>query len=383
MNSVRENLPEATGSEKKEMTNNVQERVLNVQNLQVSFHTYAGEVKAVRGLDFHLDAGETLAFVGESGCGKSVTSKAIMRLLKCPPAEIKKGSVVEFCGEDVLSMDKARLTRYKGSDIGMIFQDAMTSLNPTMTCGKQIVESLRIHTNMSREECKERAIEMLREVEIPNPEKRFKQYPHELSGGMRQRVMIAIALACKPRIMIADEPTTALDVTIQAQIMSLLKDLQQKEKASIILVTHDLGVVANFADRIQVMYAGQIVETGTTEEIFKNPQHPYTWALLRSIPRVDAQDKEELYSLNGTPPDLILPLEGCPFTDRCDYAMQICRNCHPEKTHFSETHSCACWLQHEMAPSVESPIRRKTTAAKQKATATEQCAETIKGGEAQ
>lgn len=328
-------------------------RILNVENLRVSFHTYAGEVKAVRDVDFYLNEGETLAFVGESGCGKTVTAKALMRLLKVPPAEIKADSVIDFKGEDVLAMDNKRLRKLRGEDIGMIFQDSMTSLNPTMTCGKQIVESLKIHTDMSGEECKEYAINMLKAVEIPNPEERYHQYPHELSGGMRQRVMIAIALACRPAIMIADEPTTALDVTIQAQIMSLLRELKEENNTAIILVTHDLGVVANFADRIQVMYAGKVVETGTTRDIFKNPQHPYTWALLRSIPRIDSEGKEELYSLKGTPPDLILPLVGCPFTDRCDYAMQICREAHPPKTDFGGGHCANCWLHHKDAPNPE------------------------------
>lgn len=353
-------------------TNNERDVVLDVQNLQVSFHTYAGEVKAVRGIDFYLRQGETLAFVGESGCGKTVTAKAIMQLLKVPPAEIKAGSVINFAGENVLTMDKKRLRDYKGNDVGMIFQDAMTSLNPTMTCGKQIEESLRIHTDLSKEECKQKAIDMLRQVEIPNPEERYRQYPHELSGGMRQRVMIAIALACKPRVMIADEPTTALDVTIQAQIMSLLRELKEKNNTAIILVTHDLGVVANFADRIQVMYAGQVVESGTTQDIFKNPQHPYTWALLQSIPRVDGQGKEELYSLYGTPPDLILPLKGCPFTDRCDYAMQICREEHPAKTDFGNHHCAYCWLHHPQAPGLDAFPEAQTKAAANFALASKQ-----------
>ncbi len=332
------------------------EEILDVENLQVSFHTFAGEVRAVRNVSFHLREGETLAFVGESGCGKTVTAKAVMRLLKEPPAEIKAGSIIRFAGEDVLKMDKKRIRHYKGSDLGMIFQDSMTSLNPTMTCGKQISETLKIHTDLSPSQRKEATIEMLKAVEIPNAEQRYRQYPHELSGGMRQRVMIAISLAASPRILIADEPTTALDVTIQAQIMALLKQLQQKKKTAIILVTHDLGVVANFADRIQVMYAGQIVEEGTTEEIFKSPQHPYTWALLRSIPRLDVQSDQELYSLKGTPPDLLLELQGCPFTDRCDYAMEVCRRYAPDKSKFSCTHGCYCWLKHEMAPNQERPV---------------------------
>lgn len=342
--------------QKENMAKTKADRVMTVENLHVSFHTYAGEVKAVRGIDFYLDEGETLAFVGESGCGKTVTAKSLMRLLPTPPAEIKPGSVINYKGEDVLAMSNKRLRDYRGEDLGMIFQDAMTSLNPTMTCGKQIMESLKIHTNLDKEEREMRAIELLDSVEIPEPEKRFKQYPHELSGGMRQRVMIAIALACEPALMIADEPTTALDVTIQAQIMKILKELQVKQNTAIILVTHDLGVVANFADRIQVMYAGQIVETGTTHDIFKNPQHPYTWALLRSIPRLDAEEKSELYSLGGTPPDLILPLEGCPFTDRCDYAMHVCRNQMPTACHHGEGHISYCWLHHPEAPKVERPI---------------------------
>lgn len=330
-------------------------RILTVNNLEVSFHTYAGEVHAVRDISFYLNKGETLAFVGESGCGKTVTAKAIMRLLKTPPTEIKKTSEIKFLDKDVLKLTEKELQNYKGYDVRMIFQDAMTSLNPTMTCGKQIMESILIHTNQTKEEAKETAMKLLKAVEIPNPEKRFAQYPHQLSGGLRQRVMIAIALACNPHLLIADEPTTALDVTIQAQIMKLLKNLQTETGTAIILVTHDLGVVANFADRIQVMYAGKIVETGTTEEIFKDPRHPYTWALLRSIPRLDTKDKEDLYSLDGTPPDLILPLKGCPFVDRCEYAMEICRKA-PPKYDINDSHKTWCWLEHEDAPKVERPL---------------------------
>lgn len=332
------------------------EKTLEVKDLQVSFHTYAGEVKAVRGVTFDLYRGESLALVGESGCGKTVTSKSILRLLKTPPTEIKEGSVIDFDGEDVIHMSGSRLKHYKGSDVSMIFQDPMTSLNPTMTIGKQIMESLKIHTKMNKAERKAETVRLLDLVNIPNPADRIKQYPHELSGGMRQRIMIAIALACNPKILLADEPTTALDVTIQAQIMDLLRDLKKKFGTAIILVTHDLGVVADFADRIQVMYAGQIMETGTTEEIFKNPHHPYTWALLRSVPRLDVEEKSELYSLGGTPPDLIMDIKGCPFVDRCDYAMEICRDEKPEGTKFSETHCAHCWLLHPDAPKVERPL---------------------------
>jgi oligopeptide transport system ATP-binding protein len=332
------------------------ERILDVENLQVSFHTYAGEVKAVRGVDFHLDKGETLAIVGESGCGKTVTSKAIMRLLPEPmPAEIKKDSKIIFDGKNILDMNEKELRKLRGSDISMIFQDPMTSLNPTMTVGKQIAESLIIHRGMNKAEAMKEAIKMLDLVNIPNADKRAHQYPHEFSGGMRQRAMIAIALACNPKILIADEPTTALDVTIQAQIMDLIGDLQKKLGTAVILITHDLGVVADTADRIQVMYAGQVIERGTVEEIFANPQHPYTWALLQSVPRLETKNKDTLYALNGTPPDLVKPPVGCPFAARCEYCMQICLEEMPEVTNVENDHKVLCWLKHPMAPKVEVP----------------------------
>lgn len=332
------------------------EKILEVKNLQVSFHTYAGEVKAVRGVDFHLNKGETLAIVGESGCGKTVTSKAIMRLLPEPrPAEMKEGSEILFNGKDILKMNEKELREIRGSEISMIFQDPMTSLNPTMTVGKQIAESLRIHRGMNKSEAMAEAVKMLELVNIPNADKRVNQYPHEFSGGMRQRAMIAIALACNPKILIADEPTTALDVTIQAQIMDLIKDLQEKLGTAVILITHDLGVVADSADRVQVMYAGQVIERASVKDIFKNPQHPYTWALLQSVPRLETQNKDVLYSLNGTPPDLIKPPVGCPFAARCEYCMGICLEEMPEYTEVGNDHSVACWLKHPMAPKVEIP----------------------------
>lgn len=331
------------------------ERILEVNNLSVSFHTYAGEVKAVRGINFSLDKGETLALVGESGCGKTVTAKALMRLNPEPPGEIKKGSSVKYDGEEVLNMSKERLKKLRGAEISMIFQDPMTSLNPTMKIGDQIAESLKIHNKLNKKESLDRAAKMLATVNIPEPKERINNYPHEFSGGMRQRVMIAMALACNPKILIADEPTTALDVTIQAQILELLKNLQSTMNTAIILVTHDLGVVANFADRINVIYAGQIIEEGTTEEIFYEGEHPYTWALLSSVPRLDIESKKELYSLGGTPPDLLLPLEGCPFASRCRYCMGICREKMPPKTEISETHSVTCWLKHPSAPRIEKP----------------------------
>ncbi|GCD12960.1 ABC transporter ATP-binding protein [Clostridium tagluense] len=332
------------------------EKILDVKDLRVSFHTYAGEVQAVRGISFYLKKGETLAVVGESGCGKTVTSKSLMRLIPEPPGEIKKSSKILFDGKDISIMSERELRELRGSDISMIFQDPMTSLNPTMTIGKQISESLIIHRGMSKTEAMNEAIKMLDLVNIPDADKRAHQYPHEFSGGMRQRAMIAIALACNPKILIADEPTTALDVTIQAQIMDLISDLQEKLGTAVILVTHDLGIVADVADRIQVMYAGQIIEHGTTDEIFKNPQHPYTWALLQSVPRLETKNKGKLYSLRGTPPDLLKPPVGCSFAARCEHCMQICREEMPEVTTLSENHEVCCWLKHSMAPKVDIPV---------------------------
>ena len=330
------------------------EKLLDVNNLQVSFNTYAGEVKAVRGVSFELNEGETLAFVGESGCGKTVTAKAIMRLLQKPFAEIKEGSQVVYRGQDVLKMSKKELQSYRGDEVSMIFQDPMTSLNPTMTVGKQIMESLILHRGLDKKAAREEAINMLKLVKIPDAEKRVDAYPHEMSGGMRQRVMIAIALSCNPALLIADEPTTALDVTIQAQIMELLGELKKELNTAIILVTHDLGVVADFADRIQVMYAGQVIERGTVREIFHHAKHPYTWALLSSVPRLDTENKQELYALQGTPPDLINELNHCPFAERCEYCMGICKEAMPEETLVDGTHKVSCWLQHPDAPKVKS-----------------------------
>ena len=330
-------------------------RLLEVEDLRVSFHSYAGEVKAVRGISFGVEKGETLALVGESGCGKSVTAKALMRLFDRTSGEIMPGSKITFDGQNVLALSRKELYAFRGAQIGMIFQDPMTSLDPTMTVGKQVGESLMIHKGISMREAEKEAIDLLRMVEIPNPEERIKAYPHQLSGGMRQRVVIATALACNPKLLIADEPTTALDVTIQAQVLDLLRDLKKRLGTAIILVTHDLGIVADFADRIQVMYAGQIVEEGTKEEIFRSCEHPYTWALLRSIPQEGASGTE-LYSLHGTPPDLLLPLTGCPFASRCEYCMGICKQRAPEKTQLSDTHAVSCWLKHPKAPKVKNPV---------------------------
>lgn len=325
------------------------ERVLEVKNLRVSYHTYAGEVQSVRNVNFYINEGETLAIVGESGCGKTVTAKSIMRLIQEPPGEIKRGSEIIFNGKNILDMKEKELRELRGADISMIFQDPMTSLNPTMKIGNQIAESLIIHKKISKSDALKEVVNILKLVNIPNAEKRINQYPYEFSGGMRQRVMIAIALACDPKILIADEPTTALDVTIQAQIMELIKDLQQKMNTAVIMITHDLGVVANVAHRIQVMYAGQIVERGTTNEIFCEPKHPYTLALLKSVPRLDTKHKGKLYSLEGTPPDLIKPPKGCPFASRCEYCMKICKEQIPDLTKLTETHEVLCWLQHPMA----------------------------------
>ena len=329
------------------------DRLIDVKNLQVSFHTYAGEVKAVRGLDFHVNRGETLAFVGESGCGKSVTAKALMRLLPEESSEIKKDSIITFEGEDVMSMKGKRLTDLRGGEIAMIFQDPMTSLNPTLTIGMQVTEALKIHRGLKGDDAKREAIRLLELVQIPEAAKRLKSYPHELSGGMRQRVMIAMALSCSPKLLIADEPTTALDVTIQAQILDLIHDLKEQMHTAVILVTHDLGVVANFADRIQVMYAGDIIEEGTTDEIFYNARHPYTWALLNSIPKVHDTKNDDLRALGGTPPDLLLPLPGCPFAPRCSRAMEICKKMAPPASVHSDTHRSWCWLEHEYAGEID------------------------------
>lgn len=332
------------------------EKVLEVKNLRVSYHTYAGEVQSVRGVDFYLSKGETLAIVGESGCGKTVTAKSLMRLIQTPPGEIKKGSEILFNGKNILDMPEKELKKLRGEEISMIFQDPMTSLNPTAKVGDQIAESLIIHRGMGKAEALKEAEKMLKLVNIPNAEKRIKQYPHEFSGGMRQRVMIAIALACNPKILIADEPTTALDVTIQAQIIDLIKELQERLGTAVVMITHDLGVVADIAHRIQVMYAGKIIERGNTGEIFYNSQHPYTWALLQSVPSLDTKHKGELYSIQGTPPDLLKPPIGCPFASRCKYCMPICREEMPEPTKLSETHEVSCWLKDPEAPQVENPI---------------------------
>lgn len=325
------------------------ERVLDIKDLYVSFDTYAGEVQAVRGVSYYVDKGEVLAVVGESGCGKSVTAQTIMKLNPMPPARIKSGELT-LAGIDIVNTSEEDMQKIRGKEVSMIFQDPMTCLNPTMPVGKQIVEAIKQHQNLSKKEAEEKAIEMLKKVQIPNAEERAKQYPHEFSGGMRQRAMIAMALSCNPKLLIADEPTTALDVTIQAQIIDLLSDVRKEFDTAIILITHDLGVVASLADRIAVMYAGKVVETGTGKDIFYNPSHPYTIALLSSLPKHDTNKEDTLTSIPGTPPDLLNPPKGCGFASRCTKCMKICREKQPPVFKVSEGHESSCWLLHKDCP---------------------------------
>ena len=307
-------------------------------------------MQSVRGVSFEVEAGEVLAIIGESGCGKSVTARAVMSLIKAPQGEIKEGSKVLYNGKNILELSKKEQRAFRGGECSMIFQDALVSLNPTMKIGKQIVENLVQHRNMSKKEARQEAIKLLEAVGIPNAEKRVDQYPFEFSGGMRQRAMIAIAIACEPKILIADEPTTALDVTIQAQIMELIMELKERLNTGVILITHDFGVVAGTADKIAVMYAGKIVEKGTREEIFYNPKHPYTLALLGSVPKLEWKSKQLLQTIKGTPPDLIAPPKGCAFARRCPYCMKVCLEEQPETSLFEKEHSASCWLHHKEVP---------------------------------
>lgn len=325
--------------------------LLEVKDLCTSFFTYAGEVKAVNGVSFHMDVGEAIGIVGESGCGKSVTVQSIMRLIPNPPGKIIGGSV-NFLGVDLLKKSEKQMESIRGKDISMIFQDPMTSLNPVLTVGLQLTEVLKRHEGLSGKGATDRAVELLELVGISNPESRLKQYPHQFSGGMRQRVMIAIALACNPKLLIADEPTTALDVTIQAQILELMKDLKSKINTSIIMITHDLGVVAGLCSRVIVMYGGKIIESGNIDDIYYKPKHPYTWGLLKSVPRLDADKNTKLIPIPGTPIDLLDSPKGCGFALRCTHCMQICIEQAPEYTQLGEGHQVACWLQHPQAPKV-------------------------------
>nr|WP_054758081.1 ABC transporter ATP-binding protein [Liquorilactobacillus satsumensis] len=340
------------------------ERILDVKNLKINFHTYAGDVKAIRDVSFHLNKGETLAIVGESGSGKSVTTKSLMGLL-ANNAEVIGGSIM-YHDEDILKKSEKQMQNIRGKEIAMIFQDPMTSLDPTMKIGQQIAEPLMKHKKVEKKKAWAQALDILKLVGISNAEERIKDYPHQFSGGQRQRIVIAIALVCYPEILIADEPTTALDVTIQAQILQLMKELQAKIETSIIFITHDLGgVVAGMADRVAVMYAGQIVEYGTVDEIFYNPQHPYTWGgLLNSMPTLTST---KLEAIPGTPPDLLDPPKGDPFAARNPYAMKIDVEQQPPFFKVSETHYAATWLLHPDAPKVTPPeeiVRRHQLFAK-------------------
>ncbi|MBY7664757.1 MULTISPECIES: ABC transporter ATP-binding protein [Staphylococcus] len=336
------------------------ERVIEVNDLHVSFDIEVGEVQAVRGVDFYLNKGETLAIVGESGSGKSVTTKAITKLFQGKSGRIKQGSIM-FNGEDLTKKSEKELMKLRGKEISMIFQDPMTSLNPTMKIGKQVMEPIIKHIGLNKADAKKRAIELLELVGLKRVKERFNAYPHQFSGGQRQRIVIALALACEPKILIADEPTTALDVTMQAQILDLMKELQHKIDTSIIFITHDLGVVANVADRVAVMYGGQMIETGDVDEIFYDPKHPYTWGLLSSMPDLETEGSTALRAIPGSPPDLVHPPKGDAFAARSEYALAIDFKEAPPWYRVSPTHYVRSWLLDERAPKVDPPelVKRK------------------------
>ncbi len=346
--SVETSSKESTATAKRQGTNGYgTEPLLEVKNLRTQFFTQDGVVKAVEDVSFYVMPGETLGVVGESGSGKSITGLSIMRLIPSPPGKIVTGEVI-FEGQDLLKLSDDQMRRIRGNQIAMIFQDPMTSLNPVLTINRQISEALQLHMGMSKDQAKARAIELLRMVGIPNAEERIDQYPHQFSGGMRQRVMIAMALSCNPKLIIADEPTTALDVTIQAQILDLMRSLQSERNTGVMMITHSMGVVAGMADRVQVMYAGSIVETASTEEIFANPRHPYTVGLMKSIPRLDAREREKLEPIRGLPPDLIDLPDMCPFVPRCDYAREKCEQKRPPLLEVAPGHMSACWFWEEV-----------------------------------
>jgi oligopeptide/dipeptide ABC transporter ATP-binding protein len=326
--------------------------LLEIEGLKTQFFTSAGTVRAVDGVNYNVEAGETVAVVGESGCGKSVTALSIMRLVADPPGKIVEGEI-RFNGTDLISLDEEEMRKIRGRDIGMVFQEPMTSLNPVLSVGRQLTETLETHFGMSREDADKRAIELLGLVGIAEPERRLAQYPHHFSGGMRQRVMIAMALACDPKLIIADEPTTALDVTIQAQILELMKNLTREMGVAMIIITHNLGVVARYADRVNVMYAGKIVESGTAKEIYHNPRHPYTLALLKSVPRLDLPRGAKLDPVDGQPPDLARLDDGCPFRPRCRFAQDGCANDVPPLAEVREKHWSACFEQDAVEKSLE------------------------------
>jgi oligopeptide transport system ATP-binding protein len=325
--------------------------LLKVDDLYFSFHTYGGEVQAVRGVSFQVDEGEVVGIVGESGCGKSVTAQCIMRLNPEPPGFFKQGTI-EYKGIQIPKLSQKEMRKIRGLEIGMIFQDPMTSLNPTVKIGKQIEESIINNMSVKKSEAKERVLELLKLIGLSDIKKRYSQYPHEFSGGMKQRAMIALAMACNPSLLIADEPTTSLDVTIEAQILDLMKELQAQFNTSIIIITHDLSVIATLCHRVLVMYGGAIVERGYLDDIFYDPKHPYTWGLLKSIPTLGMNKQEALIPIDGTPPDLFSPPKGCPFAPRCDYAMEICSEQQPPEYDITEGHRVSCWLQHSSSPTV-------------------------------
>jgi oligopeptide transport system ATP-binding protein len=338
---------------------NDKEPLLSIQDLHVCFETFSGNVQAVRGVSFDVFRGETVAIVGESGCGKSVTAQSILKLIPMPPGKIRSGRIL-FEGKDLVTYNEAQMRAIRGQEIGMIFQDPMTSLNPTLTIGYQIQEVLKEHASMNKEASRERALELLKMVGIPDPVSRLDQYPHEFSGGMRQRVMIAMGLACQPKLLIADEPTTALDVTIQAQILELMKEIQRKTHTSIILITHDLGVVAGMADKVVVMYGGQVVECAPVDELFKNPSHPYTKALLAAIPHTHEEKGQKLHSIEGSPPDLAHPPQGCAFCQRCSYAMKVCKDFTPPLFELGSQHTSRCFLHHTHAAALKQQFDQKS-----------------------
>jgi oligopeptide transport system ATP-binding protein len=325
--------------------------ILDVKNLRTTFYTHMGEVQAVRGISFEVDQGDVMGIVGESGSGKSVTAMSIMGLVD-EPGRVSGGSI-KFMGKELTTLTDAEMNDYRGKEISMIFQDPMTSLNPVFSIGNQLTEVIRRHTDLDKEQAHARAIELLRMVGIPEPEIRIKNYPHQFSGGMRQRAMIAMAISCSPKILIADEPTTALDVTIQAQILDLMVRLKKELNSSIILITHDLGVVSEVCNKVNVMYGGMIMEKASVYELFDTPQHPYTLGLLKSIPRDVTGERKRLVPIEGTPPDLLKPPSGCPFSPRCPYAMGVCIREAAPLYKLSETHSASCWLHHKGAPAVE------------------------------
>ena len=323
-------------------------KLLEVRDLATHFFTQDGVVKAVDGISYELEEGETVGIVGESGCGKSVSALSVMRLVASPPGRTVAGEVI-FDGEDLLKVDDSEMRKIRGNRIAMVFQEPMTSLNPVLTIGRQITETLELHQNMNRPEARARATELLRLVGIPDADRRLGDYPHQFSGGMRQRVMIAIALSCNPRLIIADEPTTALDVTIQAQILELMQDLSKQFGTALIIITHNLGVVARYASRVLVMYAGKIIETGTAKEIYHNPRHPYTLGLLKSVPRLDEEERTRLEAIEGLPPDLVdLPV-GCSFAPRCRFAYDRCTQETPTLVEIDSVHHSACWRGAELA----------------------------------